>query len=498
MTEVSRTQQPGPTGGGDPPVHLHLLMAPGENRRLLVDWLSTEYRLTDGTAEDPLPEEFDLCIVDRESFLRYRGTLTNRKRRVDPECLPVLLITTESDRLRSDASVWDIIDDLVETPVGQAELAARIENLAERRRTSRRLVDRELELSETISDLQRKELAMDAAPVGVTITDPRRPDNPTIYANTAVERITGYPKEAILGRNMRFLQGPETDQATVDELREAVESGEQAAVTLINYRRGGGRFWNRVEVAPVHHDSGDLVAYVGFQTDVTDRRIREQRLSVLNRVMRHNLANDLNLIEGHTDNLLDSVETDDQLEALQRIKQAAEKLERLGRTANWTEQVINSCRDADVTINVGRTVRRVGRGIDHDFQEAEIDVEVEEGPWFLEGCCLREAVRELLENAVKHNNGEQPNVSVTVGPAMGEPDHVELQIADNGPGIPERVIDVLRMGRETQLNHGDGLGLWLVYWVVTLLGGAIEVDSKPAGDGTVITLTLPATTGQNL
>jgi PAS domain S-box-containing protein len=121
-----------------------------------------------------------------------------------------------------------------------------------------------------------KESAMDAAPIGITITDPSLNDNPLVYVNDAYERITGYSREEVIGRNCRLLQGEGTREEPVARMREAVENAESVSVTLRNYRKDGEMFWNRVDVAPLFDDDGDVEYFVGFQTDVTRRKLVER------------------------------------------------------------------------------------------------------------------------------------------------------------------------------------------------------------------------------
>jgi PAS domain S-box-containing protein len=120
-----------------------------------------------------------------------------------------------------------------------------------------------------------KERAMDEAPVGITISDPSLPDNPLIYINDAFERMTGYTREEALGTNCRFLQGEETDEEPVQQMREAVENQEYCSVELANYNRDGELFWNKVDVAPLYDENGEVTHFVGFQTDVTERKRAE-------------------------------------------------------------------------------------------------------------------------------------------------------------------------------------------------------------------------------
>ena len=123
-----------------------------------------------------------------------------------------------------------------------------------------------------------KERAMDEAPVGITISDPDRPDNPLIYVNRAFERVTGYPRSEVLGNNCRMLQGPESDPETVARMREAIDAEEPVQVEILNYRKDGTEFWNEVTIAPLTNHAGEVTNFVGFQADVTARKEAELAL----------------------------------------------------------------------------------------------------------------------------------------------------------------------------------------------------------------------------
>ncbi len=123
--------------------------------------------------------------------------------------------------------------------------------------------------------------ALDAAPIGIIVTDPSLEDNPIVYANEGFRRVTGYGNEEILGRNCRFLQGEGTAPEPVSAMRAAVEAAEPVTVELRNYRRDGSAFWNRVSITPLFDDEGDLAYFVGCQEVVTDRVERERMLSGL-------------------------------------------------------------------------------------------------------------------------------------------------------------------------------------------------------------------------
>ncbi|XP_007043127.2 PREDICTED: phototropin-2 isoform X1 [Theobroma cacao] len=102
------------------------------------------------------------------------------------------------------------------------------------------------------------------------ITDPRLPDNPIIFASDSFLELTEYTREEILGRNCRFLQGPETDQATVSEIRDAIREQREITVQLINYTKSGKKFWNLFHLQPMRDQKGELQYFIGVQLDGSD------------------------------------------------------------------------------------------------------------------------------------------------------------------------------------------------------------------------------------
>jgi PAS domain S-box-containing protein len=153
--------------------------------------------------------------------------------------------------------------------------------------------------------LALKDRALDVTAEGVTIADARLPDRPLIYANQGFERVTGYPASDVLGRNCRFLQGPDSDPAVVAEIRAAVAEYRECTVEILNYRKDGTRFWNRLSIAPVRDDLGEVTHYIGIQSDVTARREAEDRL----RRVKEALEQDLRLAARVQQALLPPAET---------------------------------------------------------------------------------------------------------------------------------------------------------------------------------------------
>jgi PAS domain S-box-containing protein len=116
--------------------------------------------------------------------------------------------------------------------------------------------------------------AVRATRVPMLITNPRVNDNPVVFANDAFCRLTGYSQAEIIGRNCRFLQGPQTDPATVALIRGAIEAAEPIEIDIMNCRKNGEAFWNRLLIAPVHDASGRLTYFFANQIDVSAERDR--------------------------------------------------------------------------------------------------------------------------------------------------------------------------------------------------------------------------------
>ncbi len=112
---------------------------------------------------------------------------------------------------------------------------------------------------------------VEGAPEGIVICDATTPDCPVIYANAAFSQMCGYPAAALLGTNLRVLQGNDRDQETRQRMREAIERGEQARVLIRNYRPDGSLFWNEIVIQPVHDGSGRLTHFIGYHRDASER-----------------------------------------------------------------------------------------------------------------------------------------------------------------------------------------------------------------------------------
>ncbi len=138
-------------------------------------------------------------------------------------------------------------------------------------------VDHDITVRKAFEDALRvRDRAIEAAQIGIVITDAQARGNPNIYVNPALSRITGYSREELLGQNMRLLQGADTDPAALEQIRRALENRESCEIVLKNHRKDGAPFWNELLISPVYDKAGKLTNYIGIQTDVTERRRAEE------------------------------------------------------------------------------------------------------------------------------------------------------------------------------------------------------------------------------
>ncbi|MGW5959466.1 PAS domain S-box protein [Methylorubrum thiocyanatum] len=163
-----------------------------------------------------------------------------------------------------------------------AELQAEVERLRGRERALEDKVARLRDAGASPVGSPRSDLLFTAAEqtrMAMIVTDPNLPDNPIVFANRAFLELSGYAAEELVGRNCRFLQGPDTDPADVARIRDAIQARRDVVVKLVNHRRDGSAFVNELYVSPVFGPHGELLFFFGSQLDVTRFREREEEIA---------------------------------------------------------------------------------------------------------------------------------------------------------------------------------------------------------------------------
>ncbi len=353
------------------------------------------------------------------------------------------------------------------------------------------------------------------------------------YVNPAFEAVSGYSAADAIGRTPNILKSGVHDEEFYQTLWETILAGETWQNELVNQRKSGERYIIEQTISPITDDDGTVNWFVAVNTDITDRKHRKQALQVLNRVLRHNMRNELNVINGrlnyiHTEHLpslltaaqtIDTVadtlreynnasgqtltsEPADQLvnvtgdlhtiseqitTDLERATAVTEELQTLSEKANKIQDIIET--DATTELQAVSTVlQQTAERLQSAYPTADVSVNCPAAASLAVAANLQTAIEQLLENALKHNDSQSPEVVVTIETHQQQ---VTIKIADNGPGIPDMEQQVLANGEETPLLHGSGIGLWMVYWATTMAGGELSIDDREP-KGSVVTLELPA------
>jgi signal transduction histidine kinase len=273
---------------------------------------------------------------------------------------------------------------------------------------------------------------------------------------------------------------PETGMEAGDLFESPVEEIDGTVMTTTEEFR---RFYD-VRYSPLEDHREAVVGHAVVMREVTDLKDHEQRLSVTNRILRHNLRNELTIILGETDQLDGG--TLASAGSVERINAAARRLQDVSEKARHIQTSMRFDEELLVSYDLVPVVETVIARYREAFPEADLTLDAPDRAVVLAGDRrgLETVVRNVIENALEHNDSDHPQVTVTI---RRIDEDVRLSVADNGPGIPSAEREILRDGHETQLEHGSSIGLWLVYWLVSAIGGDISFeDRKPRG--TVVTL----------
>jgi len=230
-------------------------------------------------------------------------------------------------------------------------------------------------------------------------------------------------------------------------------------------------------------DDGEFGGSVGVIRDVRERKRRENRLTVLNRALRHDLRNSMHVILANAELLEHSIEDEEIISRLRTIERRAQSINNISEKAREIEQTL--AQDEELApVNVATLTRNLLVYFRQEYPNVEFEVDIPEQVWARATPLIDTAIENLIENAIEHT--EDPRIHVAVDPGD---DGVTITVADDGPGIPEKERRIVEQGNETPLDHASGLGLWLVSWITSDSGGEIDFEDSDEW-GSVVTLTL--------
>jgi PAS domain S-box-containing protein len=343
------------------------------------------------------------------------------------------------------------------------------------------------ERKEYEQELERYETIVEASGDLIYTADA---DGHLTYVNDAFVDVTGYGKEELLGAHASKLMTESDLQKGRKLIRSLLDSRQDRGTFEMELHTTEGTVIpseNQIVLLPFEEE---FRGSAGVIRDITDRKERERQLAVLDRVLRHNLRNDMNVILGRANRVVE--EADGNAETAGRdIVDVGQRLLELVEKERELTTLIEQSPDAEPIV-LYDCVRSAVEEVRTSYPDAGVSIAVPESVQVSAVPELRRAVFELCENAIRHTDRDRPTVEVR---AEVDADTVELLIVDDGPTIPEKEREIVTGEIEIgPLNHGSGMGLRLVEWIVSQSRGTIAVES---GDrrGNVIRVALERADG---
>jgi len=297
-------------------------------------------------------------------------------------------------------------------------------------------------------------------------------------ANDAFAAVFGVDREEIVGERIdEVLSSPTGAPAgsmPPGAINEQVSDGEVTGAKVKRETEQGVRTFL---FRGIPYAQDDSVRAFGIYTDVTDIERRERHVKVLDRLLRHNLRNDLGVVIGRAENVHEASETPEIREEAAELVGAANDLIDLSETAKRIRRIIEEPSAERSPISVAPLFEGIAADASDRFPGATVDVGVDDELAVRGTSDVRLALEELVENAIVHGGGA---VELRAEPSASSPSTwIDLLVIDDGAGIPETERAAVTGDQDiTQLQHGSGLGLWLVRWAVESVGGDLGFERR--------------------
>ena len=308
--------------------------------------------------------------------------------------------------------------------------------------------------------------------------------------NDQMCEVTGYTDAELDG--MHALEViPADDQELIEgAITNVFQGGDAVTVRSGLKTKQGEHVPQEFNGTPVIDGDGAVVGLAGTGRDITQQQLRKQRLDVLSRVLRHNVRNRMNVVQANAEYIRNVTEDTVVDERAKKILDASERLVDLSDHAREAESLLREGQPGRTTVDLVAAVKRGLTSVDTDPTD-NLRVDLPDSAPVVAADGLSVAVTEVIQNALDHS--KDPRVDITVTNEFGpDGERTTVRIADGGDGIPDHERQVLTAGEETDLNHGIGIGLWLVNWLVTISGGEVRFRRSDRGGSEVVMLFPPS------
>jgi PAS domain S-box-containing protein len=304
--------------------------------------------------------------------------------------------------------------------------------------------------------------------------------------NSSVNEETGYSDSEI--ENMSAVDFfDEKDRGKISSsIGEAIERGYSKVEAKIVTKQGD-RIPYEFRSRRLTGEDGIIKGIVGIGRNITEKRRREKQLTIINRMLRHNIRNNMNIVLTEARQLNDGTAPEDG----NRIIQAGEKVIEQSKKA----RIINSLsvdNSRRVVMEITDLIMEVSDEVEEEFAGCEVRYTTPQSAEVIAVPQIKDAVRELIKNGVSHTQNISPTVSVEVDK---NDESTRITVSDQGPPVPDRDIKALTGELNIDpLNHAEGLGMWMVYWVVERSCGDVFISIEDDGNEITVELDTPQAT----
>jgi PAS domain S-box-containing protein len=312
-------------------------------------------------------------------------------------------------------------------------------------------------------------------------------DGTVMEVNDAALEFGGFERDDVVGNPFYDARWWTHSETVYDRVQGAIARA--ASGEFVRYettvRGANGLATIDFSIKPVRDEDEEITLLVAEGRDITAQQRYSRHLRVMQRVMRHNMRNDLGKVRGWTELMSEEPDAETRAEQFETVETVLDKWEKMIENIKQIKRVLKPEDGEAATMEARLLIGDVASQIREDHENATISTEISDDGSGQVRATLREAVRELVENAVAATE----DATVAIDLVESEAEWVRIRVRDDGPGLPEMEADILETGEETPLNHGQGLGLWMVRMIVTQAGGDVSVTTT---DGTEIQLRVPA------
>ena len=371
-------------------------------------------------------------------------------------------------------------------------------------------------------ELSLKQLAIENALEGIVITDALAENNPIIYVNHAFSVNTGYAAAEVIGKNCRFLQGPDSDRDVVHTIRKKLGEKKLFRGDILNYKKDGSPFWNELSIVPIANTDGVVTNFVGFQNDITERKLSEERinttheslevkvkkrtaqledanqeLEAFNYSVSHDLQAPLRTISGFSKILLKDygdrldMEAREHLEYIEKSVRQMKMLIKSLLSFSKTGKTDLSYTNVDIDTQVTQVIEELKAGTGSEQPEI-----IRHGlhPALCDAALMKQVWANLISNAIKYSSKkDNPLIEIGMADSNGEPVYY---IRDNGTGFnmdeADKIFSPFQRLHSNSEFEGTGVGLATVHRIITKHGGRIWADAR-ISEGATFYFTLKGT-----